>query len=51
MVERRLSLRTIAAGIPGAELLTLPDVGYFPYAEAPEAFTAAVARFLHATRA
>ena len=38
--------RTIAAGIPGAELLVLPDVGHFPYAEAPEAFAAAVGRFM-----
>jgi proline iminopeptidase len=38
--------RTIAAGIPGAELLVLPDVGHFPYAEAPEAFAAAVGQFM-----
>jgi proline iminopeptidase len=38
--------RAIAAGIPGAELLVLPNVGHFPYAEAPEAFSAAVGRFL-----
>jgi proline iminopeptidase len=38
--------RTIAAGIPGAELLVLPDVGHFPYAEAPEAFATAVGQFL-----
>ena len=38
--------RTIAAGIPGAELLMLPDVGHFPYAEAPEAFATAVGQFV-----
>jgi proline iminopeptidase len=38
--------RTIAAGIPRAELLVLPDVGHFPYAEAPEAFATAVGQFL-----
>jgi proline iminopeptidase len=38
--------RTIAAGIPGAELLVLPDVGHFPYAEASEAFATAVGQFL-----
>jgi proline iminopeptidase len=38
--------RTIAARIPGAELLVLPDVGHFPYAEAPEAFATAVGQFL-----
>jgi proline iminopeptidase len=38
--------RTIAAGIPGAELFELPDVGHFPYAEAPEAFAAAVRQFI-----
>jgi len=38
--------RTMAAGIPGAELLVLPDVGHFPYAEAPGAFAAAVGQFV-----
>jgi proline iminopeptidase len=38
--------QTIATGIPGAELLVLPDVGHFPYAEAPETFAAAVGQFM-----
>jgi hypothetical protein len=38
--------RTIAAGIPGAELLVLPDVGHFPYVEVPEALAAAVRQFM-----
>jgi proline iminopeptidase len=38
--------RTIAAGIPGAELLVLPDIGHFPYAEAPEAFATAIGQFM-----
>jgi 3-oxoadipate enol-lactonase len=41
--------RALAAGIPGAELLALPGVGHFPFAEAPAAFVGAVSRFLTAT--
>ena len=40
--------RTIAAGIPGAELVTLPQAGHFTFGEQPELFTNAVRRFLTA---
>jgi proline-specific peptidase len=36
----------IAGGIPGAELVVLPDTGHFIFVEAPEAFRAAVLSFL-----
>jgi proline iminopeptidase len=38
--------QAIAAGIPGAELVVLPGVAHFPFAEAPEAFTATVGQFV-----
>lgn len=38
--------RIIAAGIPGAELVVIPDAGHFAFSERPEAFAAAVRRFL-----
>lgn len=40
--------RAIAAGIPGAELVILPEAGHFPFGERPEAFAAAVRRFIAA---
>jgi proline iminopeptidase len=40
--------RTIAAGIPGAELVILPEAGHFLFGEQNEAFTDAVRRFLAA---
>ncbi len=38
----------LADTIPGARLVLLPDVGHYPMAERPEAFTAALAEFLAA---
>ncbi|MGH2533849.1 MAG: alpha/beta fold hydrolase [Thermomicrobiales bacterium] len=43
--------RVIAAGTPGADLIVIPDVGHFPFAEQPEAFAAIVRRFLEGVRA
>jgi proline iminopeptidase len=40
--------RTIAAGIPGAELVILPEAGHFLFGEQPEAFADAVRRFVGA---
>ena len=40
--------RAIAAGLPAAELLVLPEAGHFPFGEQPEAFAAAARRFLTA---
>jgi proline iminopeptidase len=39
--------RTLAAGIPDADLLVVPDTGHFPFCERPGPFVAAVRRFLH----
>jgi proline iminopeptidase len=39
---------TLGTGIPGADLLVLPGVGHFPFVEHPDAFLAAVRRFLGA---
>ena len=36
----------LAAAIPGAELVVLPEAGHFSFAEQPEAFATAVKRFL-----
>ena len=36
----------IVERVPGAELVTLPDVGHVPNVEAPEAFGPLVERFL-----
>lgn len=38
--------RDIAAAIPGARYVTLPDLGHASYVEGPEAFNAALTRFL-----
>ena len=38
--------RVIAEGIPGAELLVLPEAGHFSLVERPEAYADAVRRFL-----
>ena len=38
--------RTLAAGIPDAELVEFPESGHFPFTEEPSAFQTAVARFL-----
>lgn len=40
--------RTIAAGIPGAELVILPEAGHFTFGEQPDAFADLVRRFLAA---
>jgi proline iminopeptidase len=40
--------RTIAAGIPGAELVILPEAGHFLFGEQTEAFADAVRRFVAA---
>ena len=40
------SARTWAAAMPNARLLELKGIGHFPYVETPEAFFAAVDRFL-----
>jgi proline iminopeptidase len=40
--------QTIAAGIPGAELVTIPQAGHFTFGEQPDLFTSAVRRFLAA---
>jgi proline iminopeptidase len=40
--------RTIAAGIPGAELVILPEAGHFTLGEQPAAFADAVRRFVGA---
>jgi pimeloyl-ACP methyl ester carboxylesterase len=40
--------RTIAAGIPGAELVILPEAGHFLFGEQNEAFTSAIRRFVGA---
>ena len=40
--------RTIAAGIPGAELVILPEAGHFLFGEQPEAFADTVRRFVGA---
>jgi proline iminopeptidase len=47
-VTRPSASQTIAAGIPGAELVTLPGAGHFAFGEQPELFTGAVRRFLTA---
>jgi pimeloyl-ACP methyl ester carboxylesterase len=36
----------IAEGVPGAELVRIPDAGHLTNLEAPDAFTGAMARFL-----
>jgi pimeloyl-ACP methyl ester carboxylesterase len=41
--------REIAAAIPGAELLVIPDSGHFVSIEQPEAFTRALRRFMTTT--
>ena len=38
--------RTLAATIPAASHVELPDAGHFAFAEAPEAFHDAVCQFL-----
>lgn len=38
--------RTVAASIPGAEVVALPDVGHIPHEELPAAFETLVFRFL-----
>ncbi len=38
--------RAIASALPGAELVILPDVGHFIFAEAPDRFLRAVTTFL-----
>ena len=38
--------RVIAEGIPGAELVVIPEAGHFSFAERPEAYADAVSRFL-----
>jgi proline iminopeptidase len=40
--------RDVAAAIPGAELVVLPDSAHFPDIEEPDAYVAAVRRFLAA---
>jgi proline iminopeptidase len=40
--------QTIAAGIPGAELVPIPQAGHFTFGEQPDLFTNAVRRFLAA---
>jgi proline iminopeptidase len=40
--------RLLAADIPGARLVEIPDAGHFPFAEEPAAFRAAVVPFLAA---
>jgi proline iminopeptidase len=42
--------RVLAAGIPGAELLELPDAGHFGFSETPEPFLAAVRAVFAAVR-
>ena len=43
--------RAIAAGMPDARLVEIRDCGHFPFAERPDAFRTAVARFLEALAA
>ncbi len=38
--------RELAANIPGAELVEIPEVGHLGYAEAPDLFNRAVLDFL-----
>jgi proline iminopeptidase len=38
--------RVIAEGIPGAELLVIPESGHFSFVERPDVYTDAVRRFL-----
>jgi proline iminopeptidase len=38
--------RVMARGIPGAELVEMPDSGHFPFVEEPVAFLAAVRTFV-----
>ena len=40
----------LAAAIPGARLVARPDVGHFPWLEAPETFFATVRAFLEDDR-
>jgi proline iminopeptidase len=40
--------RVIAAGIPEAELVVVPDAGHMPFIEQPAAFQAAIRRFVTA---
>jgi proline iminopeptidase len=43
------SAREIAGGIPGAELVLVPNAGHFTYFEQPERFAAAVGDFVAGT--
>jgi pimeloyl-ACP methyl ester carboxylesterase len=45
------SATTLAAGIPHARLVTIPDAAHLPSLERPEAFTQAVRAFLASVRA
>jgi len=38
--------RAFAGGIPGAQLVTIPDAGHYPYLEQPETFAQTVLPFL-----
>jgi proline iminopeptidase len=40
------AVEALASELPGAELVVLPEVGHFPYLEAPEALARVVRRFL-----
>jgi len=41
-----VSAHEMAESIPGAQLVTIPDAGHFPWVEQPAAFRAALDRFL-----